>query len=83
MKLVIDAHIPAADACFGGYGTLHRLPGREIRAADLQNADALIVRNRTRVDATLLSSGPGLRAIGRLGVGLLDAFFSRRRRRYG
>ncbi|MFC4277649.1 hydroxyacid dehydrogenase [Achromobacter aloeverae] len=33
-------------------------------------ADALIVRNRTRVDAGLLAAAPRLRAVGRLGVGL-------------
>src|SRR5256885_3074028 len=47
----------------------------------LQNADALIVRNRTQVDADLLSHGRQLRAIGRLGVGLdnidVDACASR------
>ena len=39
-------------------------------ALDLASADALIVRNRTQVDASLLSFGPRLRVIGRLGVGL-------------
>ena len=33
-------------------------------------ADALIVRNRTRVDAALLDRAPKLKAVGRLGVGL-------------
>jgi (S)-sulfolactate dehydrogenase len=33
-------------------------------------ADALIVRNRTRVDAELLSAAKKLRVVGRLGVGL-------------
>ncbi len=33
-------------------------------------ADALIVRNRTRVDLALLEAAPGLKVIGRLGVGL-------------
>ncbi|MGN6579184.1 MAG: hydroxyacid dehydrogenase [Bordetella sp.] len=33
-------------------------------------ADALIVRNRTRVDAALLAAAPRLRVVGRLGVGL-------------
>ena len=33
-------------------------------------ARALIVRNRTRVDAVLLAAGPRLVAVGRLGVGL-------------
>ncbi len=36
----------------------------------MTGADALIVRNRTQVDAALLDAAPGLRAVGRLGVGL-------------
>lgn len=44
------------------------------RPADLRQAllscVALIVRNRTRVDAELLAAAPGLRVIGRLGSGL-------------
>ena len=36
----------------------------------IRSADAVIVRNQTRVDATLLEHGPSLKAIGRLGVGL-------------
>jgi len=39
-------------------------------AAGLAEADALIVRNRTKVDAELLGHGPRLRVVGRLGVGL-------------
>ena len=38
--------------------------------ATLPDADALIVRNRTQVDADVLAAGRKLRAIGRLGVGL-------------
>ncbi len=44
------------------------------RPADLvrqaAGARALIVRNRTRVDAALLDACPGLKVVGRLGVGL-------------
>jgi len=36
----------------------------------LANARALIVRNRTQVDAELLDSAPKLEVVGRLGVGL-------------
>lgn len=36
----------------------------------LERAQALIVRNRTRVDERLLAAAPRLRAVGRLGVGL-------------
>ena len=50
-------------------------------AGRLGSARALIVRNRTRVDARLLAAGPRLVALGRLGVGLdnidLDACAAR------
>ncbi len=39
-------------------------------AALLADARALIVRNRTQVDASLLASAPSLAVVGRLGVGL-------------
>jgi len=38
--------------------------------ARVAGADALIVRNRSRVDRELLAAAPRLRAVGRLGVGL-------------
>ena len=38
--------------------------------AELSEAEAIIVRNRTQVDAGLLAAAPRLRAVGRLGVGL-------------
>ncbi|TRD19786.1 hydroxyacid dehydrogenase [Palleronia caenipelagi] len=38
--------------------------------AAVAEVDALIVRNRTRVDAEVLEAAPRLRVIGRLGVGL-------------
>lgn len=55
MKLVVDANIPAAEACFGAFGTLTRVAGREISAADVADADALIVRSVTQVDRALLA----------------------------
>lgn len=58
MKLVIDANIPAADACFGHFGSLTRVPGREINATHLQDADALIVRSITQVNDKLLADSP-------------------------
>ncbi len=36
----------------------------------LGSAQALVVRNKTQVDADLLDHGPNLRCVGRLGVGL-------------
>ncbi len=43
---------------------------RDRLSSELKDAAALIVRNRTRVDADLLAAGPRLKAVGRLGVGL-------------
>jgi (S)-sulfolactate dehydrogenase len=37
---------------------------------ELASADALIVRNRTQVNAALLAAAPRLKVVGRLGVGL-------------
>ena len=68
MKLVIDANIPAADACFGTLGTLTRVPGREINAAHLHAADALIVRSITQVNDTLLADS-SVRFIGTCTIG--------------
>lgn len=36
----------------------------------LRDADAIIVRNRTQVNAQMLADAPNLKAVGRLGVGL-------------
>lgn len=43
---------------------------RERLVSALATADALIVRNQTRVDAALLAAAPVLKVVGRLGVGL-------------
>lgn len=43
---------------------------RESLLEALADADGIIVRNRTQVDEALLSAAPGLRVVGRLGVGL-------------
>jgi (S)-sulfolactate dehydrogenase len=47
--------------------------------AAAKSAEALIVRNRTQVDAALLANAPRLRVVGRLGVGLDNIDTSMRR----
>ena len=42
----------------------------EVLAAALKDARALVVRNRTQVRPPLLAQAPGLKVVGRLGVGL-------------
>lgn len=46
------------------YGARARLLG------ELSDADAVFIRNRTKVDDELIGSAPNLRVVGRLGVGL-------------
>lgn len=43
---------------------------RDELKSQLKNAEALVVRNRTQVNKELLESAPGLKVVGRLGVGL-------------
>ncbi|HEX6922743.1 MAG TPA: NAD(P)-dependent oxidoreductase, partial [Bacillales bacterium] len=54
---------------------------REKLASEIKTADALIVRNQTKVDQELLAEAEQLRVVGRLGVGLdnldLDAIADR------
>ncbi|MEQ6916664.1 4-phosphoerythronate dehydrogenase PdxB [Halomonas aquatica] len=73
MKIVVDANVPAAEACFGTLGEVVRVPGREIDAATVLDADALVVRSITRVDAAMIEevkrSGSPLRFIGTCTIG--------------
>lgn len=54
MKIVADADILDIEPGFREYGELVLRPGREITPADVQDADALIVRSITPVGAGLL-----------------------------
>jgi erythronate-4-phosphate dehydrogenase len=53
MRIVADENIVALDT-YSAFGELIRLPGRRISAADVRDADALIVRSITPVNKTLL-----------------------------
>ena len=54
MKIVIDADIPFVQGVFEPYATVVYRSGGEICREDLADAVALIVRTRTRCDASLL-----------------------------
>ncbi|WFM70217.1 4-phosphoerythronate dehydrogenase PdxB [Halomonas sp. CKK8] len=69
MRIVVDANVPAAEKCFGELGEMVRLPGREIDADALQEADALVVRSITRVDEALLARTSRLRFVGTCTIG--------------
>lgn len=68
-KIIIDDAVPYAHEMFAHLGEVITLPGREINKRHLQEADALIVRSRTQVNADLLADTP-VKFVGSTVVGL-------------
>lgn len=68
MQLLADENIPLLDEYFAGFGSLRRLPGRQISRADLQHTEVLLVRSVTRVDRELLQGTP-VRFVGTCTIG--------------
>lgn len=58
MKIVADQQIPFIQEAFSGFGEIIFFDGRKIDCADLNDADALLVRSVTNVDAALLNKSP-------------------------
>jgi len=75
MKVVISEFmdLPAVEALKGRFDTVYDpqlVDDRPGLASLVADADALVVRNRTQVDAALVAGAPRLKVVGRLGVGL-------------
>ena len=75
MRIVIPEFMdePAVAALADGFDVLYDpvlVDRRDELLAQLATAHALIVRNRTAVDAALVAAAPQLSVVGRLGVGL-------------
>lgn len=68
MYIVADENIPLLDEFFAAFGSIRRLPGRAISAADVRDADLLLVRSVTRVDRALLE-GSRVRFVGTCTIG--------------
>jgi erythronate-4-phosphate dehydrogenase len=68
MHIVADENIPLLDEFFAAFGSIRRLPGRAITAADVRDADLLLVRSVTRVDRALLE-GSRVRFVGTCTIG--------------
>jgi erythronate-4-phosphate dehydrogenase len=54
MKILADPNIPFVQEAFGSLGEIVLVPGRQINAATARDADALLVRSVTPVNAALL-----------------------------
>src|ERR1700690_4265460 len=85
MKIVLAEKVsPATLAVFEGESGWQIVTHDQIKnglAAELADADALVVRSAVQVDEALLESAPKLRVIGRAGVGVdnIDADAATRR----
>ena len=58
IKIVVDAAIPFIKGVFEPYAEVAYKVGRDICKEDLLDADALVIRTRTRCDASLLDGTP-------------------------
>ena len=55
MKIVADKHIPFLEGVFEPYAEVIYIDGRQINHDDIIDADALVIRTRTKCNAELLS----------------------------
>ena len=58
MKILVDENMPYARELFSRTGDVVAVPGRPVPQAELDNADGLMVRSVTKVNAELLSGKP-------------------------
>jgi erythronate-4-phosphate dehydrogenase len=56
MKIIADQQIPLVEALLSPYADIILKPGRAINAAEVKDADILIVRSITKVDKALLAT---------------------------
>ena len=75
MNLVADENIPLLDEFFADFGHIERCSGRNLTAAQLQQADVLLVRSVTAVNAALLENTP-VRFVGTCTIGTDHIDFS-------
>lgn len=68
MKIIADDKIPFLRGALEPYAKLIYMPGKEINRAAIKDADALIIRTRTKCNEELLS-GTGVKFIGTATIG--------------
>jgi len=69
MRVVVDENIPLVNEFFSHLGEVVCLPGRTMTAADVRDADALIVRSVTKVNPALLD-GSQVKFVGTCTIGV-------------
>ncbi len=81
MKIVADPNIPFVEEAFGPLGEVRLVSGREIKAEAVRDADALLVRSVTPVNAALLD-GSLVKFVGTATIGtdhIDEAYLSAKR----
>jgi erythronate-4-phosphate dehydrogenase len=68
MKIVADENIPFVRECFSSIGEVEVVPGREISAEMIRDAEVLLVRSITKVDSDLLG-GSKVKFVGTATIG--------------
>ncbi|SFG20656.1 4-phosphoerythronate dehydrogenase [Neptunomonas qingdaonensis] len=73
LKIVADENIPALESMFGAGSASHiqiqRVAGREMSAAQLEDADVLLVRSITQVNQALLNNARRIKMVGTATIG--------------
>src|SRR3990170_4340881 len=79
MKIVADANIPYVRECFSSIGDVEVVGGREITSDAIGDADVLLVRSITPVNARLLA-GSRVKFVGTATIGFdhVDSDYLRR-----
>ncbi|UTW45687.1 4-phosphoerythronate dehydrogenase [bacterium SCSIO 12696] len=69
MKIIADENMPLVRELFSPYGEVITVPGRNLSAAQVRDADVLLVRSVTQVNRTLLANS-GIRFVGSATIGV-------------
>ncbi|QFU22164.1 4-phosphoerythronate dehydrogenase [Shewanella eurypsychrophilus] len=69
MKILADENMPYVQQLFGDLGTIETVNGRELTPEQAQDADVLLVRSVTQVNASLLSLNKKIKFVGSATIG--------------
>lgn len=69
MKIVVDENMPYVEPLFGALGEIISVNGRTLTPEQVQDADVLLVRSVTRVNAALLEANQKLKFVGSATIG--------------
>ena len=68
--IVADENMPAVEALFSSFGEVRRVAGRSISPSQLADADTLLVRSISKVNAQLLCEAEELEFVGSATIGM-------------